>query len=272
MEKLSDRMKEYERKYSYQFLDKEKPLIARIDGRSFSKLTKTRCFKKPFDKDFSNAMIETTTFLMEETNAVFSYTQSDEISLIFYNKNQKSQHWFNGKQQKMVSQLAALASVKFLTAIRHKGKARFNLPTFDCRLFEVPNKEEATNYILWRERDAIKNSISMYARSSFSHKQLEGVNSNGKLNMLDKKGNPWDRIDKVFRRGAFVGKKTISQTFSEEELKRLPTRHHARLNPNQEYIRTTYDQLLLPKMSTIENRVGVIFDGEDYILKELDEA
>ena len=36
----------------------------------------------PFDKNFTDSMIETMKFLIEETGAIISYAQSDEISLL----------------------------------------------------------------------------------------------------------------------------------------------------------------------------------------------
>ena len=36
----------------------------------------------PFDQNFTNSIIETMKFLLNKTNALIGYTQSDEISLI----------------------------------------------------------------------------------------------------------------------------------------------------------------------------------------------
>lgn len=87
------------------------PIIARMDGRSFHTFTKG--LKRPFDKNFSDCMIKTTELLVKETGACIGYTQSDEITLVWYNGNPTSQIWFDGKVQKMVSQLAAQATLFF---------------------------------------------------------------------------------------------------------------------------------------------------------------
>jgi tRNA(His) 5'-end guanylyltransferase len=72
--------------------------------------------------------------------------------------------FFDGKLQKMVSILAADCTLYFnrLVAERlpHKVNAR---PMFDCRVFQVPAEYEATNCLIWREKDAVRNSISMAA-------------------------------------------------------------------------------------------------------------
>ena len=38
----------------------------------------------PFIQNFKNSMIETMKFLLKEANTLIGYTQSDEISLIYY--------------------------------------------------------------------------------------------------------------------------------------------------------------------------------------------
>lgn len=270
------RMKGYEKENSHQFTDPTKPLIARIDGRGFSKFTKGNCFERPFDHDFSDAMIETAHALLSETNAKIAYTQSDEISLIFYNEDEKSQHWFNGKQEKMVSQLAALASVTFYNSILKRKEVLGSLPTFDCRLFEVPTKEEACNYLIWREKDAIRNSIGMYARSLFSHKQLEGVNSSEKLRMIDDEGESWYDLPMKFRLGSFLARRARTFTYSQKDFDEMNT-HKRRgmelqgIKPGVEYERSAIQVLGIPKLVSIANREEFVFDGADYIVKELED-
>lgn len=73
---------------------------------------------RPYDERFSKAMIETTKYLVDETDARMGYTQSDEISLVWLTESPESQIFFNGRIQKMTSILAAMASVKFLMLIQ----------------------------------------------------------------------------------------------------------------------------------------------------------
>lgn len=72
---LGDRMKFYESRSMDQTLLPTIPVIARLDGRAFH----TFCadLERPFDKHFSDLMIDTTTFLVQETGARCGYTQSD---------------------------------------------------------------------------------------------------------------------------------------------------------------------------------------------------
>src|SRR5512142_1064744 len=61
-------------------------MVARIDGRNFTRLTKeVHKFEAPYDVRFRNMMIETTTHLMNcGFKAIYGYTQSDEISILFH--------------------------------------------------------------------------------------------------------------------------------------------------------------------------------------------
>src|SRR5688572_10241150 len=76
-------------------------IVARLDGRGFTKLTKeTLDLEKPFSIKFRDAMIETVKHLMNcGINMIYGYTQSDEISLLLH-KNDQS---FNRKHRKLLS-------------------------------------------------------------------------------------------------------------------------------------------------------------------------
>lgn len=82
-------------------------IIARLDGRNFHTFTKD--LKRPFDERFSGEMIQTTKDLISETQAIIVYTQSDEITLLFYANDTKGQVFFGGRIQKMNSILSSLA-------------------------------------------------------------------------------------------------------------------------------------------------------------------
>src|SRR5207244_104882 len=60
-------------------------MVARLDGRSFTRLTKEVCnFEAPFDDRFRDMMVATTECLMTRGfRVIYGYTESDEISLLF---------------------------------------------------------------------------------------------------------------------------------------------------------------------------------------------
>lgn len=207
---FGDRMKSYERTETNQFFDLNKPVYVRIDGRSFSKFT--RQMKKPFDYDFTDIMQEVTKYLVKETSANLGYTQSDEISLLFCRKGEKSSVFFEGKKQKMVSVLSALATAKFVQLALDKfpEQCAKNLPIFDARAFNVPNLVEAMNCFLWRQKDAVRNSVSMFARYHFPHSQIQGKSKDEMISMLEQKGTSWYTLPVDVREGAYFKREVFA--------------------------------------------------------------
>lgn len=257
---LGDRMKMYERIEAGRTFLPMLPIIARIDGRAFHSFTKG--FKRPYDERMSSAMIETTKHLVKETGACMGYTQSDEITLAWYTDDIKQQLWFNLRICKMVSQLAAQATLAFYREIvKVVPEYADKLPTFDARVWQVPNRTEGTNAFLWREQDATKNSISMAAAAYYSHKELEGKNSSVKQEMLFQKGINWNDYPIFFKRGTYVQRVKSTRKFSMDELRVLPEKHTARINTDLMVERTDIMVVELPIFTMITNREEVIFDG-----------
>ena len=60
-------------------------MVARLDGRSFTRLTKEVCkFEVPFDERFRDMMVNTSKELMNcGFRILYGFTESDEISLLF---------------------------------------------------------------------------------------------------------------------------------------------------------------------------------------------
>ena len=267
LDELDDRMKMYEGMECGRKFMSLLPVCVRIDGKSFHNFTKR--LERPFDIRFSTLMNIVTEALVKETNAIIGYTQSDEISLIYYSDNSKSQIFFDGKIHKMVSVLSSLATATFnrylpeLIPEKAEGVA-----LFDCRAWSVPNLMEAANTILWREFDATKNSISMAARKYYSHKELQEKNGKEMQEMLFQKGINWNDYPTSFKRGTYYQRRKIMRKFTPDEIEQLPEKHQARKDTNLEIIRTEIRKLEMPPFSKIINRVEVIFDGADPILGE----
>lgn len=110
-DKLEDRLKRYEH-LQRTFLKDKGYFMIRIDGRHFK--TYTKHLKKPFDDDLVEAFDYITLHLCKSIpNCIFGYTQSDEISLIFADVNEKTQKTFGGNISKIVSTTAAEATGEF---------------------------------------------------------------------------------------------------------------------------------------------------------------
>ncbi len=262
---LGDRMKVYELAEAGRRLMPLLPVLARLDGRAFHCFT--RDLERPFDPVFSRMMIDTTLWLAEQTNAVVAYTQSDEITLAWLAAGPDSQVFFDGRIAKLTSVLAALATVRFnqLVGERLPGHAS-RLPVFDCRVWNVPNRDEAANAFLWRERDATKNSVSMAARACFGHAELDGKSAAQMHEMLWQKGVNWNDYPAYFKRGSFVQRRTVRRPFTTEELAALPPLHEVRRNPALVVERTRYQVLEMPPLGRVSNRVEVLFDAAEPIM------
>jgi hypothetical protein len=73
----------------------------------------------------------------------------------------------------------------------------------DARVFVLP-EADVCNYFLWRQQDAMRNSVQMLARSLYSHKECENKNTDELKAMCEAKGQRWEDIDLRWQRGACV--------------------------------------------------------------------
>ncbi len=128
-------------------------MVARLDGRSFTRLTKeTHKFNAPFDTVFRDYMIETVKHLMDCGFRIeYGYTQSDEISLLFH----PDENSFSRKLRKYNSILAGEASAKFSLLLR-------DLACFDSRISQLPRKDDVIDYFRWRQADAHRNALNAH--------------------------------------------------------------------------------------------------------------
>lgn len=210
-DKMGDRMKAYERNETEQRFKPNSILHIRLDGRGFSKFTKG--LKRPFDERLSTLMVDTAKHVLERYKCLVGYTQSDEMSFILVN-DYEAPCDFDGKKQKLISSFSATATAFFNANLSSRIPEKADkFPEFDCRIFEVPNESEATNSILWREKDAIKNSVSMLAQHYFSHKELQGVKSDVMKDMLKtQKDVIWDEQPRFFKSGTIIKRENYMKT------------------------------------------------------------
>ena len=126
-------------------------MVARLDGRSFTRLTRETCeFEAPYDPVFRDHMVETTKHLMNSGfNFIYAYTQSDEISLLFH----LSETAFGRKLRKLNSILAGEASGCFSLRVGL-------VASFDCRISQLPSESDVVDYFRWRNEDAHRNALN----------------------------------------------------------------------------------------------------------------
>lgn len=217
---LGNRIKNYENVSRYK-LTPRMPVIIRLDGRSFHTFTKK--FNRPFDSDLMDAMNYATKKVAEDMQGFkIAYIQSDEASFLITDFDSiEFQGWFDYNLSKMISISAATMTAHFnqyLQDIVLKKQNLFhqfnswnfilnerpNLAVFDSRAFNIP-KEDVANCFLWRSKDWSRNSLSMYARSFFSNKQLYGKNKNDMHEMLHQIGKNWTNdLSEREKNGTFI--------------------------------------------------------------------
>jgi tRNA(His) guanylyltransferase len=192
---IGDRFKAYEACFDYA-LPRRLPLVIRVDGRAFHGLK----LAKPFDDHFHGAMCRTAAALCKGIQgAVLAYFQSDEISIVARDDMQpNTEAWVGKRLSKVVSLSAGLATAAF----NHCAPLEWGQRQFDSRAFVLPDLSEVTNYLIWRQQDATRNSVSMCAQAEFSHKSLHGVDSRGMIDRLREAGKPWENTPTHYKRGA----------------------------------------------------------------------
>ncbi|OQP47462.1 guanylyltransferase [Niastella yeongjuensis] len=186
-------------------------IVARIDGRSFTKLTKeVHKFNAPFDERFRDLMVETVKHLMNcGFNVIYGYTESDEISLLF-NHNETA---FGRKTRKFISILAGEASAKFSSLLGDVG-------AFDCRLSELPNKQLVQDYFRWRNEDAHRNALNAHCywrlrKDNLSQgeatSKIEGLSIAAKNELLYQYGINFNELPNWQKRGIGVYWKDVKK-------------------------------------------------------------
>jgi tRNA(His) guanylyltransferase len=260
MDALGDRMKMYEGMETGRVGMPRLPLMIRIDGKGFSNWT--RGLRYPFDERLQALRVEVTKRLVEALGARAGYCQSDEISLALWAEDEKSSLYCGGNLQKIVSHSASMATAFWNLLVPIYLPEKAGLPAmFDARAWNVPSLEEATNVFLWREQDATKNSVSMAARSVYSHKEILGKTSSEMQEMLFIKGINWNDYPSWAKRGTYLGRRTLKRVLTVEEIESLPARNDARRNPNMMISRSGVVVIDLPPLAKIQNKVDVLFKG-----------
>lgn len=179
-------------------------MVARIDGRCFTRLTKdVHKFKAPYDERFRDLMVDTVKHLMDcGFKILYGYTQSDEISLLFH----PQETTFQRKERKLNSILAGEASAKFSLMLGDIG-------VFDCRLAQLPNKDLVVDYFRWRNEDAHRNALNAHCYWKLREenitpetvaKQLSGISIADKNELLFQNGINFNEIPNWQKRGIGV--------------------------------------------------------------------
>jgi len=252
---LGNRMKNYEAFETCRRVDGSRPVYVRLDGRSFS--TFTSGMTKPFDQRMTEAMNETTKYMVQKTNSVIGYVQSDEISLMITPTTDTSQLMFGGKVHKMVSVFASMATAKLNACIRGWDGYEDRLPCFDARVMNLPDRMEAVNMLRWRYMDCTRNAIQSIAQSMFDHGELQGIQTVDLIEKIRMAGvDPYSFPSRSMY-GSFVRSEKEYKSLTPAELAHIP--EHKR--PTGPFLRSVLKVYSTDMFIQLVNPVEVIFDN-----------
>ncbi len=204
-------------------------MVARIDGRSFTKLTKEKHkFEAPFDIKFRDLMVATTEHLMNcGFNIIYGYTESDEISLLF----SINESVFKRKTRKYNSILAGEASAKFSLLLKDIG-------VFDSRISQLPTKKLVIDYFRWRNEDAYRNSLNancywMLRKKGITAKKasekIEGISIASKNELLFQNEINFNKLPNWQKRGVGLYWGTYDKEGFNEKTKKITTTKRRKL-------------------------------------------
>lgn len=129
------------------------PFIVRVDGRTFRSSLSRMGFDKPFDSRFAVSMGNAVEMLFKKSglSPVFGYTFSDEINLLFKDMP------FDGRVEKLNSIVPSFLSSSLSLSLNVQEPL-----AFDSRIVPVC-REQITEYLDWRQKEAWRNCINSYA-------------------------------------------------------------------------------------------------------------
>ena len=175
MRAIARDMREAEDRYDRQ-VPEGTYLVARVDGRSFSRVTEELGVERPFDESLRDAFVSAAEHLMSTGFKIsFAHTQSDEISLLF----DRTEDSFARRHRKLLSVLAGEGSASLSLTLGRPV-------SMDCRLLELADMESVVDYFSWRQSDASRNCLLAHAywalrrsglRGRAAQRKLDGMNS-----------------------------------------------------------------------------------------------
>lgn len=245
---LGDRMKEFYESRTRYMLPRRTFTIIRIDGKAFHTYTKglDRPFDAGLIEDM-NGTAEWLCKNIQGVKLAYVQSDEISLVLSDFDTLTTSA-WYDNNLQKQASVSASMATAIFnhlrmqryfiaddgistgndwdvrsnfergwdisnskisvLDILNYLPDPKKVMACFDSRVFQIPFVDEVINYLIWRQQDATRNSISSVAQSLYSHRELEGKSSNEKQEMCFQKGVNWNDFTPREKRGGLVIKKT----------------------------------------------------------------
>ena len=239
-------MKEYE-VYSSLKVPKNSKIIISLEGRSFHQLAQDLNLAKPYDEHFYQVIAKVCEDLFKEFSPLFTYTFSDEISLLL------DKIPFDGRIEKIDSVIASFASSSFVI---HYDVDFKKPPAFDSRVIPISN-EDILKYFKWRQDESWRNCVNSYGisylKSKYSNSEandkINGMNLSDIHELLFQNGINLNDVETYKKRGIGIYRKNKKVVgFNKKE------------NKNQTSYRSyVYTDWELPKFSEeFFRQIGVI--------------
>lgn len=256
---IGNRMKEnYENRYRFS-LTRRIPVIIRLDGKSFHSFTKgfRRPFDELLYRTMTRTGLELVKNIQGSKIAYIQSDEISILLIDYYKLNMSAYFDYNiNKVNSVTSSMATLyfnrifreeidrfsdniyneelklrnrpiieqyefyqsEYVKELNNLYQIYKSRVDSAIFDCRCFNIP-ESELTNYFIWRQLDATRNSIEMFGQKYYKPNQLKGVSCNQIQEMLFKEYKiNWNDNPAYIKRGSSVIRDESRNWIIDEEI------------------------------------------------------
>jgi tRNA(His) 5'-end guanylyltransferase len=201
-------MIEYEQSSSHN-ITRRIPVIIKIDGRSFSNVTKN--IDKPFCAKTMSILNGTMLSLLKQIDgAIFGYQYSDKIIIVLRNdRSQDEDPWFGNSVQDMCSASASMATGEFMNRLWEMDQPPVleGSLTFKSHVFGLPSVSEVVNYITHAQYCcidyAINQAVYTVLRGRYGNPEsiLNGVDVESRKKILDEAGVEINKFPVSYRHG-----------------------------------------------------------------------
>lgn len=211
---LNRRMRIYENT-TKQYLASKVPVIIKVKGNFFNKITnedeiKKKLFKQAIEISIQNVIKEMEGFKL-------AYSHNDEVIFLItdYDKN-KTQSWVNYDVSRIVSIVSAKFNMAFNNYLNEQTDLINRDHIFQVKCFNI-SESELVNYFLWRGFDCQRNFLQNTCRMFYNSKEMYGKNLDDIVVMLNEVEDfSLNEIDQHFYMGSYIKSTANNSLFLEK--------------------------------------------------------
>lgn len=181
-------------------------LIVKVLFKNMKRFNKV--FQQPFDEGCFTLLQNTADYLVNVFRAVYAHVGTNDITLILVG-NKKTPLDYAGRKQKLVSSITSAATNHFSLKLAETRDIDEMLdkgvyPTFEVSIFSVPDKIEASNVILWTERENTKKCINAITNYLGITKNLENTKYVDRIDVIINLEYNWNAVKDKFKYGTYI--------------------------------------------------------------------